>query len=83
MTLPSPVAVGADFMAGQYVGSFDGPDQAGLRAASVAGQGFHAHQMNFVGTIATGVVPLPGQNSMFRATGNILMPVELMDFQIQ
>jgi hypothetical protein len=80
----SPVGVGADFMAGQYVGSFDGPDSAGLRAASVNGQGFHAHQMNFINsTLATGVVALPGQNSMFRATGNILTPVELLDFKIQ
>lgn len=79
-----PFAVGADFMAGQYVGGFAGTDQVGLRSASVNGQGFHAHQMNFVGTnTATGVTPLPGQNVMFRATGNILVPVELMDFQVQ
>ena len=79
-----PFAVGADFMAGQYVGAFGGTDQVGLRAASVNGQGFHAHQMNFIGTnTATGVIPLPGQNVMFRATGNLLVPVELMDFQIQ
>jgi hypothetical protein len=79
-----PFAVGADFMAGQYVGGFAGTDQVGLRSASVNGQGFHGHQMNFVGTnTATGVVPLPGQNVMFRATGNILVPVELMDFQVQ
>jgi hypothetical protein len=79
-----PFAVPADFMAGQYVGAFGGTDQAGLRNASVAGQGFHAQQMNFVGTnTATAVVPLPGQNVMFRATGNLLVPVELMDFQVQ
>ena len=79
-----PFAVGADFMAGQYVGAFGGTDQVGLRNASVNGQGFHAHQMNFIGTnTATGVVPLPGQNVMFRATGNLLVPVELMDFQVQ
>lgn len=78
-----PFAVGADFMAGQYVGGFAGTDQVGLRSASVNGQGFHAHQMNFVGTnTMTGVVPLPGQNVMFRATGNLLVPVELMDFQV-
>jgi hypothetical protein len=84
VNLAPPVAVPADFMAGQYVGAFGGTDQAGLRNASVNGQGFHAHQMNFVGTnTATGVVPLPGQNVMFRATGNLLVPVELMDFQVQ
>jgi hypothetical protein len=79
-----PFAVGADFMAGQYVGGFGGTDEVGLRSASVNGQGFHAHQMNFIGTnTATGVTPLPGQNVMFRATGNILVPVELMDFKVQ
>jgi len=83
VNLAAPVAVGADFMAGQYVGAFGGTDQAALRSASVAGQGFHAHQMNFAGTVATGVVPLAGQNVMFRATGNLLVPVELMDFKIQ
>jgi hypothetical protein len=79
-----PFAVPADFMAGQYVGGFGGTDEAGLRNASVNGQGFHAQQMNFVGTnTATAVVPLPGQNVMFRATGNLLVPVELMDFKVQ
>jgi hypothetical protein len=76
-----PVAVGGDFMAGQYVGSFDGPDEIGVRSASVDGQGFHAHQMNFINSyLATGVVALPGQNAMFRATGNLLTPLELIDF---
>ena len=79
-----PFAVGADFMAGEYVGAFGGTDQIGLRNASINGQGFHAQQMNFVGTnTATQVVPLPGQNVMFRATGNLLVPVELMDFKVQ
>ena len=79
-----PFAVGADFMAGMYVGAFGGTDQIGLRNASVNGQGFHAVQMNFIGTnTATGVVPLPGQNAMFRASGNLLVPVELMDFKLE
>lgn len=78
-----PIAVGADFMAGQYVGAFGGTDQAALRNASVGGQGFHAHQMNFAGSVATGVVPLAGQNSIYRATGNLLVPVELMGFSTE
>jgi hypothetical protein len=79
-----PFGVGADFMAGMYVGAFGGTDQIGLRNASVNGQGFHGVQMNFVGTnTATGVVPLPGQNAMFRASGNLLVPVELMDFKLE
>jgi hypothetical protein len=29
------------------------------------------------------VVPLPGQNAMFRVSGNLLVPVELMDFKLE
>jgi hypothetical protein len=80
------VGVPNDFMAGLYVGSFGGTDEVGLRAASNAGQGFHAMQMEFNGAgpgqINT-VVALPGQNVMFRSTGNILTPVELMNFQLE
>jgi len=79
----APVGVGPAFMVGQYVGAFGGTDQAALRAASYAGQGFHAMQMNFNSASITGVVALPGQNCMFRTTGDVLTPVELMNFRIE
>jgi hypothetical protein len=75
------VTVGSDFLMGQYVGTYLGPDSIGVRSASVNGQGFHGMQINFVNSaIATGFTTLPGQNPMIRATGNILVPVELMSF---
>ena len=29
------------------------------------------------------IAPVPNRNAMIRATGDILVPVELMDFKIQ
>jgi len=75
------ITVGSDFLMAQYVGSYLGPDSIGVRSASVNGQGFHGMQINFVNSVlATGFTTLPGQNPMIRATGNILVPVELMSF---
>mgnify|MGYP007073190870 CR=1 FL=1 len=78
------LGVGATFVLGQYIGLFDGPDQAALRSASYNGQGFHGAQLNFISAgLATGFTLLPGQNAMMRATGDILIPVELMNFDVE
>lgn len=79
------VPVGPDFMAGLYVGTFgSGPDAMGMRNATYAGQGFHGMQINFIGgTFGTGFQSLASTNAMFRASGDLLVPVELMDFTIE
>lgn len=78
------LGVGPTFVLGQYVGSFDGPDSAGLRNATYNGQGFHGAQLNFISAgLATGFTLLPEENSMIRASGDILIPVELMNFEVE
>lgn len=77
------IPVGSSFLVGQYLGTFNGPDSVGMRSASYAGQGFHGAQLNFAGSVATNFTTLPGQNTMIRANGNILVPVELMSFEVE
>lgn len=77
-----PAAVGPDFLAGAWLnGSSVG---IGMDNMTVGGQGFHAFQAvtHFPGS-ATGFAPIPSRNTLVRATGNILVPVELMNFSVQ
>lgn len=79
-------AVGADFV-GMFMGTFGATQATGLLGMSDManlGQGYHAIVANYVGSSqATGATPVPNRNAMLRAFGNILTPVELMDFQVQ
>jgi len=52
----------------------------GARSASYNGQGFHAQQRGFSGYAST--VVLTGQNVMARATGSVIIPVELLEFEV-
>jgi hypothetical protein len=45
--------------------------------------GFHGMQINFAGGTGTGFSTIAGENMMVRATGDILVPVELMNFSAE
>lgn len=85
ITLTAPVTVPADFVA-VFVGTFDGTDTAGLLGMSDMqqdGQGYHALEGFYNGGNQTMLTPVANRNAMIRAVGDILTPVELMDFKIQ
>ena len=80
----TPVFVGSDFMAGIYVNSGQpSRGQVGLRSASTNGQGFHGMQISFGGGAGANYASLAGQNAMVRAAGTIIVPVELMEFDVE
>jgi hypothetical protein len=60
--------------AGGYFGSL------GLRSASTNAQGFHGIQRNWSGAVSNA---LPGQNAMVRVSGNVVIPVELLEFEVE
>lgn len=75
------IPVGPDFLAGLWQ---NGSQVAvGMDNMTANGQGFHAFNLNtnFPGA-GTGFTPIPSRNALVRAIGNILVPVELMNFQI-
>jgi len=51
----------------------------GARSASYNAQGFHGRQRNANGAVSNS---LQGLNVMFRATGNLVIPVELLEFEV-
>jgi hypothetical protein len=53
----------------------------GVRSASYNTQGFHGQQRGFVGFTNTQV--LTGQNVMVRVAGSVIIPVELMEFEVE
>ncbi len=79
------VPVGPTFLAGIYIGTFgSGPDSIGMRSVSANGQGFHAMQVDFGNsTSASNFTLISGQNAMVRASGDILTPVELLNFSLE
>ena len=85
VTFPA-VDVMADFV-GFFLGAFGASQPAGLLGMSdmqANGQGYHAVEgFYYGGMLATMVTPVATRNGMMRATGDILVPVELMDFKIQ
>ena len=52
----------------------------GLRSATTNAQGFHGIQRNFVGNVSN---TLPCRNVMFRVSGNVIIPVELLEFEVE
>lgn len=85
VTLPAPgVTTGPDFLV-TFFGFFSNtpPGLCGLDSNPVNGQGFHALQGNYVAPNMTMIAPIAGRNAMMRVTGDILTPVELMNFKIQ
>ncbi len=74
---PSPRFVGVAGITYNQVNYFG---SVGLRSASTNNQGFHGTQRAFT-TGFTG--SLPGQNAMVRVSGTIIVPVELMEFDVE
>jgi hypothetical protein len=80
----TPIFVGSDFLAGIYLNSGQpSRGQMGLRSASTNGQGFHGMQLSFGGGAGANYASLAGQNAMMRAAGTFIVPVELMEFDIE
>jgi hypothetical protein len=87
-TIPlSPsVATGPEFL-GLFLGRFGAHQPAGLVGMSdmgTQGQGFHAVQAYYRGTImlVTNIQPVPSRNAMVRARIDVF-PVELMEFRLE
>ena len=81
-------AVGPDFL-GMWMGFFGGTPSGllGMDNMTNPGQvGFHAMSGLYSATnggIVINLQNVANRNAMFRATGDILVPVELMDFKLQ
>lgn len=71
--------VGVDGLRSATGGGFSGVPVGG-RSASYAGQGFHGVRRTPGGVPS---VTLSGINAMVRASGNIVIPVELLEFEIE
>lgn len=86
ITVTPAVNVTADFV-GLFLGAFASTQPAGLLGMSdmaTMGQGYHAIEGFYAsGMVGTMFQTVPNRNAMLRATGDILTPVELMDFKIQ
>jgi hypothetical protein len=52
----------------------------GLRTETINAQGFHGVKRDIPGVVST---TLPGQNAMVRVSGNVVIPVELMEFGVE
>lgn len=76
--------VGASFLMCMYDWS---ARMVGMDSVSVAPQGFHAFSINtHYATppyLGTGFAPIQARNALIRARGDILVPVELMNFTIE
>lgn len=79
------VTVGPDFL-GLFLGTFGtnhGAGLLGMSDMSTMGQGYHAVQAFYSAGMATMIEVVPARNAMLRATGDIVWPVELMDFRVE
>jgi hypothetical protein len=86
VTMTTAVPVGPDFLAtfiGFYVAGMDG--LLGMSDMANGNQGYHAFSGVYVGAImgASMLMAVPARNAMIRASGDMLVPVELMEFKIQ
>jgi hypothetical protein len=85
VTFSPNVTVGPDFL-GLFLGAFSVHQPAGLVGMSdmgTKGQGYHAIEGFYDRGLATMIQPVPGRNAMLRVTVDILVPVELMDFEVR
>ena len=79
------ITVGPDFL-GMFLGTFGTAHAAGLLGMSdmaTMGQGYHAVQGFYFAQMASMIEVVPNRNAMLRATGDILVPVELLGFEIR
>jgi len=86
VNLAPAAPVGPDFL-GMFVGFYGGTPAGllGMDDMTAAGQvGFHALSGTYTGGgTLSNIAVVPNRNALFRATGDILVPVELMDFKLQ
>jgi hypothetical protein len=87
-SLTTPVGVGNSFIAGLYLGYFADYPGIGMASASYNSQGFHGMMANFLfdtggNYAASGAEAISGQNAMFRVSGDLQLPVELMNFTVK
>ncbi len=73
------VAVPGSFFGGVAAPTGTAFASVGMRSASTNGQGFHGLQRDFYGGV---ILPMPTTNVMFRVSGNIIIPVELLEFEV-
>lgn len=74
--------VGNSFLAGVWLNAAPpGADAVGLGGGTTGGQGFHGMNINDI--TGTGFNTVPSVNYLVRPTGNILTPVELINFEIE
>jgi len=88
-TLMTPVNyTGPSFLAAFYNGNgattppLDGPAPL-FDAGTTGGQGYHGMGINWGPGTGTGFVPMPTLNAIMWPTGNVLTPVELMNFTVE
>jgi len=74
------LAVPSSFFLGLDVGGSGAFGSLGLRSATTNSQGFHGRQ-RYSGAGASNT--LSGQNMMVRVSGDIVIPVELLDFNVE
>ncbi len=87
LTSPVPLAFNAITAAVAFPGTkwvglalgFDAFGSVGARSASTNSQAFHARQRNWYGDTSNS---MPGQNIMLRVSGTLIVPVELMEFDV-
>jgi hypothetical protein len=86
VTLTPAAPVGPDFL-GMFIGFYSNtpPGLLGMDEMTAAGQvGFHAMSGLYqAGGTAANLTTVANRNALYRATGDILVPVELMDFKLQ
>ena len=79
-----PVPVGSDFMGALYLNTGQpSRGQIGMRSATTNGQGFHAMQISFNGGAGANYASIADSNAMARVTGSVIVPVELMEFDVE
>ncbi len=84
----SPISVVPPFFAGvgapaPQAGRGKSFTQVGYATQSTNSQGFHGSQRTFSGGGGGGRAPIPSQNLLVRATGNVAIPVELLEFEVE
>lgn len=89
----APAGYSLDYSGTMTVMHANGPFIVGFTAGSVNiafdsnsvnTQGFHAVEYNTMGfSSASGIVPIAGLNAIIRVSGDVLTPVELMNFSIE
>lgn len=78
-TFASPITyTGPSFLAGVW--AYGSGDSVGLGSGTAAGQGYHAMVINDVS--GNSFATIPSLNALVRASGNVLVPVELMSLSV-